>query len=268
MAMVANRNLGTDAKAGGTVTNIVANASNVFGAGSSFKIFTTAAALEQGMVGFDTELPNPNSDCFVPERANPTPSVTRSPTTATTPIRSACRARWPPRQRGLREPGVEGRHAGGGPDGGAAGAAPDHAHQRRRWHPDHRQGQPAGQAAEYNQPQSKFYQGLLSFTLGVSPVSTLEMANVSATLMDGGKWCPPSPVLSVTDRYGRRVSVAQQPCEQAISTGLANTLLAGLSKDTTGGTSTAAASAARWTRPGIGKTGTRTTASRWPSSAA
>ena len=38
--------------------------------------------------------------------------------------------------------------------------------------------------------------------------------------------------------------------------GLARTLAAGLSQDTTSGTSAAAASAAGWTRPGIGKTGT------------
>jgi len=45
LAMVANRNLGTDAAKGERSTNIVADPSNVFGAGSSFKIFTTAAAL-------------------------------------------------------------------------------------------------------------------------------------------------------------------------------------------------------------------------------
>jgi membrane peptidoglycan carboxypeptidase len=63
-------------------------------------------------------------------------------------------------------------------------------------------------------------------------------------------------VLSVTGRDGRPVAITQQPCEQAISPGLADTLMAGLSKDTTAGTSAAAASAARWTRPDIGKTGT------------
>ena len=38
-----------------------------------------------------------------------------------------------------------------------------------------------------------------SFTLGVSPTSVLELANVGATLASGGKWCPPSP-----DRVGHR----------------------------------------------------------------
>ena len=257
VAMVANRNLGTDAKAGGTVTNIVANASNVFGAGSSFKIFTTAAALEQGMVGFDSELPNPNSDCFVPERAdrntkcypvsndgNYADPISLQSALATSPnvafVNLESKVGTPAVVRmaerlGLRQT-MRTNAAGGTPITDP--------------------GNPLAKRPQYNEPQSKYYQGLLSFTLGVSPVSTLEMANVAATLMDGGKWCPPSPVVGVTDRYGRRISVAQQPCEQAISTGLADTLLAGLSKDTTAGTSAAAASAARWTRPDIGKTGT------------
>ena len=38
-----------------------------------------------------------------------------------------------------------------------------------------------------------------SFTLGVSPTSVLELANVGATLATAGKWCPPSP-----DRVGHR----------------------------------------------------------------
>ncbi|HEY4007110.1 MAG TPA: transglycosylase domain-containing protein, partial [Pseudonocardia sp.] len=257
VAMVANRNLGTDAKAGGTVTNIVSNASNVFGAGSSFKIFTTAAALEQGMVGFDSELPNPNSDCFTPERAdrntkcypvsndgNYADPISLQSALATSPnvafVNLESKVGTPAVVRmaerlGLRQT-MRTNAAGGTPITDT--------------------GNPLAKRPEYNQPQSKFYQGLLSFTLGVSPVSTLEMANVAATLMDGGRWCPPSPVLSVSDRAGRRLSIAQQPCEQAISTGLADTLLAGLSKDTTAGTSAAAASAARWTRPDIGKTGT------------
>ena len=70
LAMVANRNYGTDAAQGQRATDIVADPSDVFGAGSSFKIFTTAAALENGTVGYDTPLPNPGSECFTPPNAN------------------------------------------------------------------------------------------------------------------------------------------------------------------------------------------------------
>src|SRR4029078_12225982 len=37
------------------------------------------------------------------------------------------------------------------------------------------------------------------FTLGVTPTSVLEQANVGATLASAGKWCPPSPIASITD---------------------------------------------------------------------
>ncbi|WP_410631606.1 hypothetical protein [Amycolatopsis sp. cmx-4-83] len=57
----------------------------------------------------------------------------------------------------------------------------------------------------WNQPQSRCFQSLLSFTLGNSAVRLLEMTNVSATLMSGGTWCPPNPIVSVTDRHGRDV---------------------------------------------------------------
>lgn len=80
-----------------------------------------------------------------------------------------------------------------------------------------------------------------------------------ATLKSGGVRCPPDPILTVTDRTGGNVPLSQQPCEQVIAPGVANTLMAGLSKDTTIGTSAAAARAAGSTRPDIGKTGTTET---------
>ena len=44
-----------------------------------------------------------------------------------------------------------------------------------------------------------------SFTLGVSPTSVLELANVGATLASAGRWCPPSPIESVTGQDGKPV---------------------------------------------------------------
>jgi membrane peptidoglycan carboxypeptidase len=63
-------------------------------------------------------------------------------------------------------------------------------------------------------------------------------------------------VLSVTDRDGAAVPVNRPACEQAVAPGIAHTLSAGLGGDTVSGTSAAAARAAGWTRPTIGKTGT------------
>ena len=96
-----------------------------------------------------------------------------------------------------------------------------------------------------------------SFTLGVTPTSVLELANVGATLASGGTYCPPTPIEAVTDASGSAVPISEQPCEQVVPPGLADTLMTGLSKDDqAGGTSAAAASGSGWTRPMAGKTGT------------
>ena len=50
--------------------------------------------------------------------------------------------------------------------------------------------------------------------------------------------------------------LTEAPCEQAVDPALANTLLAGLSKDDTMGTAAGAARQVGWTRPMAGKTGT------------
>jgi membrane peptidoglycan carboxypeptidase len=99
-------------------------------------------------------------------------------------------------------------------------------------------------------------QNLASFTLGVTPTSILELANVGATLDSGGVWCPPSPVDSVTDASGKPVPVTELPCEQVLPPGLANTLLTGLSHDAITGTAAVSAKSLGWTRPVAAKTGT------------
>ncbi|WP_326837907.1 transglycosylase domain-containing protein [Amycolatopsis rhabdoformis] len=258
LAMVANRNYGTDPAKGEQSTNIVADASNKFGAGSSFKIFTSAAAMVAGKAGLNTPLPNPMSNCFTPPNANkytPCYSVSNDGTNYPDPISLTDGLATSPnvafvglesqvgmpavldmaRKLGLRTT-LATNDAGNPPI-----TDPSDARSKN---------------PQYDEPQSQYFQNLLSFTLGNSPVSPLEMANVSATLMSGGAWCPPNPILSVTDRGGQPVPVKQQACEQVIPTGVANTLEAGLSRDTTVGTSASAAHSAGWTRPDIGKTGT------------
>ncbi|WP_308252475.1 transglycosylase domain-containing protein [Pseudonocardia sp. KRD291] len=99
-------------------------------------------------------------------------------------------------------------------------------------------------------------QKLASFTLGVTPTSVLELANVGATLYSQGKWCPPTPIESITDASGKAVPITEEPCAQAVDPGLANTLVNGLSKDDISGTSATAAKQVGWNRPMMGKTGT------------
>ena len=199
LAMVANRDFGEDPAKGQKSTDIVADPANVFGAGSSFKIFTSAAALVTGAAGLDTPLPNPDSECFPPpggrgacypvhndgHYADP---ITLANGLATSPnvafVGLEAQVGLPAvldmaRKLGLRNT-LAANDAGGPPD-------------------------PQSKDPQYGEPQSQYFQNLLSFTLGDSPVSPLEMANVSATLMSGGKWCPPNPILAVTDRAGNAV---------------------------------------------------------------
>jgi membrane peptidoglycan carboxypeptidase len=255
LAMVANRNFGTDPAKGESSTNIVADVSNQFGAGSAFKIFTAAAALVAGKAGLDTPLPNPGTGCFPPPSGRGACYTVHNDGHYADPITLAEGLATSPnvafvgledqvglpavldmaRKLGLRNT-LAANDAGGAP-------VTDPAN-------------PLSRNPQYSEPQSQYFQNLLSFTLGDSPVSPLEMANVTATLMSGGKWCPPDPILSVTDRSGNAVPVPQQACEQVLPQGVADTLEAGLSKDTTSGTSAAAAHAAGWTHADIGKTGT------------
>ncbi|TDV47845.1 transglycosylase domain-containing protein [Actinophytocola oryzae] len=251
LAMVANRNLGTDAGQGQTSSNIVSEVSDPFGAGSVFKIFTSAAAVESGKAELDTQLPNPSTGCFAlsgrkcytvhndgdyPDPITLADGLATSPNTAFVGLET--RVGMPAvldmaSRLGLRTT-MKSNDEGKAPD-------------------------TSSDDTQLNQPQSQYFLDKPSFTLGNSPVSPLELANVSATLMSDGTWCPPDPVQSLTDRFGHDVALHREACSQAVTPDVARTIVAGLGKDTTIGTSAQAARNARWTRPGIGKTGTTQT---------
>ncbi|WP_169736758.1 protein kinase domain-containing protein [Pseudonocardia spinosispora] len=95
-----------------------------------------------------------------------------------------------------------------------------------------------------------------SFTLGTTPTSGLELANVGATLASHGTWCPPTPIEQITDWTGVAQDVTQMPCEQVLDSGLANTLLVALSEDSINGPSSPTVRSAGWTRPTASKSGT------------
>jgi membrane peptidoglycan carboxypeptidase len=100
-------------------------------------------------------------------------------------------------------------------------------------------------------------QNMGSFTLGPFQLNDLELANVGATLASGGMWCPPSPIDKIFDRRGNQVSVRAEACDQVVPEGLANTLANALSKDDKGaGTAAGSASSVGWTLPLSSKTGT------------
>lgn len=95
-----------------------------------------------------------------------------------------------------------------------------------------------------------------AFTLGPTPVNALELSNVGATLASGGRWCEPNPIRSVTDKHGQEVYIDRPACEQAMDPEIAAALAHGMAQDTQNGTASRAAGANGWTVPVAAKTGT------------
>jgi membrane peptidoglycan carboxypeptidase len=269
VALAANRDYGPDAAAGQTEFALPSAIANVTGTGSSYKIFTSAAAMERGVAGIYDTVESPESHvskvfvgggkqcppagrgmrayCVTNASEGGSGSMTlqtalqTSPNTAFVILEEKtgmANVLDMANRLGLRRTMASNT---------ATGAAPN----------------PEADTAEERQSQSQFFgptensAGKGSFTLGVSPTSGLELANVAATILSGGVWCPPTPLGEVTDRHGKPFPVKEEPCEQAVPEGLANTLATGMSKDVQpGGTAHAAAQGVGWTRPMIGKTGT------------
>ncbi|MEV6101052.1 transglycosylase domain-containing protein [Nocardia sp. NPDC051981] len=102
-------------------------------------------------------------------------------------------------------------------------------------------------------------QNLGSFTLGPVAINPLELSNVAATLASSGKWCPPTPIKEVVDRNNKQVPLTQQACEQVVDPGLANTLANALSQDVVSGTGAGSAHSVGWNVPTSAKTGTTET---------
>lgn len=95
-----------------------------------------------------------------------------------------------------------------------------------------------------------------SYVLGPTAINALEMSNVAATIASNGKWCEPSPVSKVTNKYGQEVFIQRPPCEEALKPKVASALAHGMSQDTARGTAANAARALGWNGPLAAKTGT------------
>jgi membrane peptidoglycan carboxypeptidase len=251
LAMASNRTYGLNIDAGETMQpqpfSLVGD-----GAGSTFKIFTTAAALDMGM-GINAQLDVPGQfqakglgssdtpgcpkETWCVKNAggyrgamNITDALATSPNTAFAKL--------------ISQVGVQRSVDMAVKLGLRSYALPGTA---RDYDP------------ESNESLADFVkrQNLGSFTLGPIEVNALEFSNVAATLASGGVWCPPNPIDKVFDRRGQEVSVTTETCEQVVPEGLANTLANAMSKDDQGGgTAAGSAGSAGWDLPMSGKTGT------------
>ncbi|MDO4910087.1 MAG: transglycosylase domain-containing protein [Corynebacterium sp.] len=95
-----------------------------------------------------------------------------------------------------------------------------------------------------------------SFTLGATPVNALELSNVGATIASGGTWCEPSPIESITGFNNSEVNLNVPDCEQVLDSGVAGALETALSQDVVNGTASSAARSAGWSGQLSAKTGT------------
>ena len=251
LAMASNRTYGLNLDAGETMQpqpfSLVGD-----GAGSIFKVFTTAAALEMGM-GINATLDAPSrfeakglgtggargcppATWCVQNAGNYRGQMSVTDALATSPNTAFAKL--------IAQVGVQRAVDMAVRLGLRSYALPGTA---RDYDP------------ESNESLADFVkrQNLGSFTLGPIEVNALELSNVAATLASGGTWCPPNPIAQVLDRNGEEVSVTTETCEQAVPEGLANTLANAMSKDDQGsGTAAGAAGSVGWTLPMSGKTGT------------
>jgi membrane peptidoglycan carboxypeptidase len=251
LAMVSNRTYGLNLDAGETMQpqpfSLVGD-----GAGSIFKIFTTAAALDMGMgINANLDAPTrfeakglgsggakgcPRDTWCVQNAGNYRGSMSVTDALATSPNTAFAKL--------ISQVGVQRTVDMAVKLGLRSYAQPGTA---RAYDPDN------------NESLADFIkrQNLGSFTLGPIEVNALELSNVAATLASGGTWCPPDPIDKVFDRNGNEVAVTTETCQQVVPQGLANTLANALSKDDSGaGTSASSAGSVGWDLPMSGKTGT------------
>ncbi|MEV0681490.1 transglycosylase domain-containing protein [Actinosynnema sp. NPDC050436] len=247
-ALAANRDFGNNADAGQSAYSIPAEVTK-FGAGSIYKVFTAASALEKGVTGIDKPIDVPatytskvyknGSKPYTVKNAGPykdkmtlTEALAQSPNTAFIILEEKAGLNNVvdmAHRLGLRE-SMQGVNEAGDPLKSDGSNGPS-------------------QGDVYKRDNSG------SFTLGAGPTSILELSNVAATIMSGGKWCPPTPVEKITDRNGVPVQLKEAPCDQAVAPEVANALATAMSHDTKPG-GTAANATRGWDRPMIGKTGT------------
>lgn len=245
LAMTSSRDYGLDLESGQTVlpqpTSLVGN-----GAGSVFKIFTAAVALEQGY-GLDTQFDVPKRidvsgmgvggavGCppgkYCVENAGPyAPRMSMRELLAQSPnttfIKMIEEVTVPAVVDLSVKLGLRSYENPGSYDGEQS-------------------------IAEFIKTNN-----LGSYTLGPTAVNPLELSNVAASIASGGVWCEPSPIVEVRDNKGREVFINTPACEQALNEDVAYALAAGMSDDIIRGTGAGAAGAFGWSAPLAAKTGT------------
>ena len=108
-------------------------------------------------------------------------------------------------------------------------------------------------------------QNQAGFTLGFASTSALELTGAYSAMANDGVFCPPTPVLGVTNSAGKAVKYKTQPCSRQFSPQVARTLESIMVKDTNSYLGTAGSYFRDWYSNGgspiASKTGTNNDAS-------
>jgi len=250
LALVANRPYGLNQTKGETVQKLPTTFAPL-GGGSTFKIFTAAAAMQAGL----------GTDAIIQ-----TPAEYKSPLSAHTFHNDTDNGETFPASMTLQQALARSPNTGFVKleDGLGLGKVVDMAVAlgMKGYTLDAGAVDQAFTGTGNTYQQELVAQKVVSFTLGVTPVSPLELANVGATLASDGLWCPPTPVNSVQDRNGNVVALKQPAaCTQAVTVPIARTLVIAMGADIVDPTGTAHQSAVKdgWDltpQTSAGKTGT------------
>jgi membrane peptidoglycan carboxypeptidase len=217
-------------------------------AGSTFKIFTMTAALDQGMP-LNTPINSPLTVRTIYPDGGP----------------SSCGGYWCPHSASAAMVGVQNMWSGFGKSVntyfvqleervGAANAVKMAEKLGLTWHTD----------VDQTQASPEHANNWGAFTLGVADTTPLEMANAYATLAADGLYCEASPVQSITDSTGQVVAASAPNCHQVVRPEVARAAVDatrcttgyGAATGGCGGWSTAPGVYAAVGRPVGGKTGT------------
>ena len=235
-ALVVNRRYGQTGQAGSSKVNLAIGGSSGMQAGSTFKPFVLAAAVEQGLP-LDTTVDAP---------------PTYTSTVFKNCVRGDCSTPYTVRNAGDSNAG---RHDVVSATHGSVNTA--YLQLLERTGVDH----PAAIAEGLGLRQFRagsasapLHRGG-SFVLGANEVSPLALTAAYAAFAADGTYCPPTPVTQVLDAGGSPVTLQQQPCTQALEPQVAQTVTSVLRGTIDGPSPFRTARRADIGRPAAGKTG-------------
>jgi membrane peptidoglycan carboxypeptidase len=177
-------------------------------AGSSFKIFTMVAALQEGLrLDYNINATSPYQSKYIIDPSSPAAcnGPHYCPVNDNPPWMNGNRNMWTGLGRSVNTYWVPMEERVGAQN--AVNAAKTLGIQFRA-------PSDAKLAADANQWGA--------FTLGVSATTPLDMANAYATLAADGKYCQPIPVVEIRDFSGHKLDAANPRCQQVVSANVAH----------------------------------------------